>query len=92
METEFNLAIPLYHILVETSLELLFLPFLHVPHSNTHTELGLKFIRENAFTKAHGDRDKVANILIVVTDGQSTEPAKTKVRSQTCVLPEPYVL
>ncbi|XP_035826806.1 uncharacterized protein LOC101848762 [Aplysia californica] len=51
------------------------------PGGNTHTELGLKFIRNNAFTKAHGDRDRVANILIVITDGQSTEPAKTKIEA-----------
>ncbi|GFR96147.1 collagen alpha-5(VI) chain [Elysia marginata] len=49
---------------------------------NTHTELGLKFIRDNAFLKSHGDRDRVANILIVVTDGQSTEPALTKVEAE----------
>ena len=51
-------------------------PFL----SNTHTDLGLDFVRQQAFTKSHGDRDNVNNILIVITDGQSSEPPKTSVK------------
>jgi collagen type VI alpha len=51
------------------------------PGGTTHTELGLNFIRNNAFTKAHGDRDGVNNILIVITDGASTLPDKTKLEA-----------
>ena len=41
--------------------------------------MGLDFVRQNAFTKPHGDRDNARNILIVVTDGQSTRPDLTRV-------------
>ena len=47
--------------------------------SGTRTDLGLKFVRQEAFTKAHGDRDGVNNILIVVTDGKSNKADLTKV-------------
>ena len=46
---------------------------------STHTDQGLNFVRQQAFTAAHGDRSGVSNILIVVTDGQSTDSAATKV-------------
>ncbi|XP_071091672.1 uncharacterized protein [Haliotis cracherodii] len=50
-----------------------------VPYSggSTATDEALSFVKNQAFTKAHGDRDKVANILIVMTDGQSNVKAKT---------------
>ncbi|KAK7493781.1 hypothetical protein BaRGS_00014922 [Batillaria attramentaria] len=44
---------------------------------NTHTDEALQFVRQNAFTKAHGDRDRVANILIVMTDGKSNNKQAT---------------
>ena len=42
---------------------------------NTQTGHALDFVRQNAFTHAHGDRNRVANILIVVTDGRSSNHA-----------------
>lgn len=43
----------------------------------TNTDTALKFVDGNAFTKPHGDRDHVVNILIVMTDGQSAHPPQT---------------
>ena len=44
---------------------------------STHTDTALKYVEANSFTKAAGDRDQVANILIVMTDGQSNTPSAT---------------
>ena len=52
---------------------------MHFSFSTTRTDLGIDFVREHAFTKAHGDRDGVNNILIVVTDGHADQEDKTKV-------------
>lgn len=43
----------------------------------TSTDTALRFVERNAFTKAHGDRDHVVNILIVMTDGHSAHPQDT---------------
>ncbi|KAH3775135.1 hypothetical protein DPMN_176532, partial [Dreissena polymorpha] len=43
----------------------------------TRTDTALKYVKDNSFTKPAGDRDNVANILIVMTDGQSNVPAET---------------
>ena len=47
------------------------------PGGNTHTELALKFARQQAFTSNHGGRAGVPNVLILLTDGQSTVPIET---------------
>lgn len=43
----------------------------------TRTDLALKYVEANSFTKAAGDRNQVANILIVMTDGKSNMPQLT---------------
>ncbi|KAK3591356.1 hypothetical protein CHS0354_040317 [Potamilus streckersoni] len=48
----------------------------------TRTDLALQYVTRNSFTKPAGDRDKVANILIVMTDGQSSNPSLTLVETQ----------
>ena len=45
---------------------------------NTRTDLALKYVEANSFTAAAGDRPHVPNILIVMTDGQSTQPTLTR--------------
>ena len=44
---------------------------------NTQTHLALKYVMANSFKPAAGDRPNVPNILIVMTDGQSTSPSLT---------------
>lgn len=48
----------------------------------TNTSFGLKFVRENSFTAQHGARANATKILIVITDGQSADPAATKHEAQ----------
>ncbi|XP_013410815.1 uncharacterized protein LOC106173996 isoform X2 [Lingula anatina] len=43
----------------------------------TETHKAIKYLRENAFTAAKGDRPNVVNIGVVMTDGQSYRPATT---------------
>ncbi|XP_053401477.1 uncharacterized protein LOC123550590 isoform X2 [Mercenaria mercenaria] len=43
----------------------------------TRTDLALKYVEANSFTKPAGDRPGVANILIVMTDGKSNMPQLT---------------
>ena len=45
---------------------------------NTQTHLALQYVEKNSFKAAAGDRPGVANILIVMTDGQSTNPTLTR--------------
>ena len=49
---------------------------------STHTNLGLDFVRTNAFTQAHGDRPGVPNYLILLTDGKSWRPVETKIAAE----------
>ncbi|XP_021367855.1 collagen alpha-3(VI) chain-like isoform X2 [Mizuhopecten yessoensis] len=44
---------------------------------NTITEAALKFVREESFTPEAGDRPDVGNVLVVLTDGQSTDENET---------------
>ncbi|XP_069108778.1 collagen alpha-3(VI) chain-like isoform X2 [Argopecten irradians] len=44
---------------------------------NTITEAALKFVREESFTPEAGDRPDVGNVLVVLTDGQSTDKNET---------------
>ena len=47
------------------------------PGGSSHTEHALKFARLQAFTTKYGDRADVPNVLILLTDGQSTVPTET---------------
>uniref|UniRef100_K1PKC1 Collagen alpha-6(VI) chain n=1 Tax=Magallana gigas TaxID=29159 RepID=K1PKC1_MAGGI len=54
----------------------------YVPYlpGSTFTDLGLQFALNESFTTAHGARDaSVPKILVVLTDGQSTDPPATAV-------------
>lgn len=50
-----------------------------VPYQSgsTHTDLALKYVMDNDFKPAAGDRDHVVNILVVMTDGQSNDRQAT---------------
>lgn len=47
----------------------------------TNTAAALNFVRNNSFTKAHGGRDGVPKVLIVLTDGQSSSPPDTAIEA-----------
>lgn len=51
----------------------------NIPYQSgsTYTDKAIKYVAANAFTKPHGDRDHVVNILITMTDGQSNNHAAT---------------
>ncbi|KAH3800977.1 hypothetical protein DPMN_154621 [Dreissena polymorpha] len=51
----------------------------HITYNSggTATDLALDYVKANSFTKPAGDRDNVANILIVMTDGQSNNSTET---------------
>lgn len=51
----------------------------NVPYipGNTYTEDALQFIVNQSFTAAHGMRNGVPHILVVMTDGRSHDPAAT---------------
>ncbi|KAL3875072.1 hypothetical protein ACJMK2_038010 [Sinanodonta woodiana] len=54
-----------------------------VYHSGTtQTDEALAYVRTNSFLSSHGGRENATNIVVVITDGQSTEPAKTKVQAE----------
>ncbi|XP_012938709.1 uncharacterized protein LOC101849054 [Aplysia californica] len=44
----------------------------------TFTNLGLDYIRNGLFDSSHGGRDNASKIVIVMTDGESTEPTNTQ--------------
>ncbi|XP_021364449.1 uncharacterized protein LOC110457477 [Mizuhopecten yessoensis] len=44
---------------------------------STHTDIAIDYVTGHSFTPAAGDRDHVANILIVMTDGQSNNKPAT---------------
>jgi collagen type VI alpha len=48
----------------------------------TNTHLALDFVRQNSFLSVNGGRPDAEQIVIVLTDGQSTDPAKTKVAAE----------
>lgn len=54
------------------------LGFVPYQSGSTYTDEGLKYVRENSFLTQNGGRDDAQNVVIVMTDGQSTEPALTK--------------
>jgi Mg-chelatase subunit ChlD len=53
--------------------------------NGTHTSTALKFVRENSFSTAAGDRPNVPNFLIVITDGKS-RPAKFNPKIEAAIL------
>ena len=44
----------------------------------TYTDQALAYVRQNSFLPSKGDRANVTNLVILLTDGQSTAPTKTK--------------
>ena len=50
---------------------------IHYNSGMTYTHTALQYVERNSFTRAAGDRPNVANILIVMTDGRSTQHAQT---------------
>ena len=44
---------------------------------STHTELALQSIGRDVLVIEHGDRPSVRNVVIVITDGQSTNEVET---------------
>ena len=50
-----------------------------ISHDIIQSELGLEYVGEQAFIKTYGDREGVANILVLVTEGRSADP-KSKQR------------
>ena len=55
----------------------------NVPFSQggTNTAEALSFAKNNSFTKAHGSRDGVPKVLVVLTDGQSQSPIETQLQA-----------
>ena len=47
----------------------------------TRTDLALKYVQRNSFTRAAGDRARVANVLIFTAAEQSDQPALTRVEA-----------
>jgi collagen type VI alpha len=50
------------------------MPFIR---GTTNTADAIKYVHENMLTSRHGDRDDVANVIVVLTDGGSNDPAET---------------
>lgn len=48
----------------------------------TNTHLALDFVRQNSFLPINGGRPDAEKIVIVLTDGQSTDPAKTQTAAE----------
>ncbi|XP_052695043.1 collagen alpha-6(VI) chain-like isoform X2 [Crassostrea angulata] len=48
----------------------------------TNTSFGLKFVRDNSFKPQNGARTNATKIVIVITGGQSADPADTKHEAQ----------
>ncbi|KAK3595499.1 hypothetical protein CHS0354_021597 [Potamilus streckersoni] len=47
----------------------------------TNTDLALSYVRLRSFLPSNGGRKNVTDIIIVITDGQSTYPLRTKVEA-----------
>lgn len=67
----------------------------------TRTDLALKYVEAHSFKPATGDRPHVANILIVMTDGKSSQSALTVAETKKLhtmnikvknMFPEPWVI
>ena len=48
----------------------------------TQTDYALEYVRETMLTSDAGDRDKASNVVVVFTDGRSTDSSATKVSIQ----------
>ena len=53
---------------------------------STDTAGALEYVRTTMLTSATGDRSNVPNVVAVLTDGNSNEPADTQVRRMHCML------
>lgn len=55
----------------------------NVPYTQggTNTAEALSFAKNSSFTKAHGARDGIPKVLIVLTDGQSQSPPDTAIQA-----------
>ena len=47
--------------------------------NGTRTDLGLAYVRNTMLTSGAGDRPDYPNVVVVMTDGRSTQPALTEV-------------
>jgi len=45
----------------------------------TNTDVALAYVRTTMLTSAAGDRSNASNVVVVLTDGQSTKPTATQV-------------
>lgn len=45
----------------------------------TYTNLALEYVRAQMLTEAAGDRSNVSNVVVILTDGRSTDPSLTEV-------------
>ena len=50
----------------------------HYLAGNTHTDEAIQFVSQHSFTTLAGDRPKVPNVLVVMTDGNSRSASGTK--------------
>lgn len=50
---------------------------IEIHYGNTRTDLALKYTHENIFAPDNGERSDVIDVVIVLTDGESSWPKKT---------------
>ncbi|CAG5120047.1 unnamed protein product, partial [Candidula unifasciata] len=55
---------------------------IRVTGGNTFTDKALKYVAANMFSEKNGGRPDVADIIIVLTDGKSSSPAKTIIEAE----------
>lgn len=55
----------------------------NVPYQggSTDTHLALRYVGSNSFSTSAGDRGNTPDLLVVITDGQSTNPLQTKIEA-----------
>lgn len=55
----------------------------NIPYDNggTDTHQALSYVGSNSFISSAGDRDNTPDLLVVITDGQSSDPSKTKIEA-----------
>ena len=55
---------------------------IHYQSGGTNTAVGLQMVLDEGFVQSHGDRRTARNILIILTDGKSNNPAQTAMTAQ----------
>ena len=50
--------------------------------AGTNTSEALNFVRQESFLRIHGARDNASHIVVVITDGQSSNPSATQQEAQ----------